>query len=388
MLIPKGGGDYCGIELLEPIWKCIEWVIDHRLDVINLHDSLHGCRHNRGTGTAIVKAKLAQQLSYLKLRPFYGVFLDLRKAFDAMDREWCIMVLEGYDAGPWMIQLIRGFRRDALMVCRAAGNYGTAFKAGRGMTQGGPLSAKLFNIMVNAVVREWIQQLRVDGDYDKKEFAEYMVTFFAIFYVDDAHLASWDAEFLQYALTHLVHSFKRIGLQTNTTKTQMMICTPSRIRMQLPMESYRRMKQGQINASKLNSCIVECRQCGKVLKASSLGCHLADVHDIYQQAVVAKELLEDRPPVLYTVHTELHARALPCPYPGCTGQLQDGWMMRLHFRDVHPMDLVKVPKEGRFDRCEQCGMRVHPLYPRHRLSKECQVGVERQRQRETAVTAA
>jgi hypothetical protein len=63
-------------------------------------------------------------------------------------------------------------------------------------------------------------------------------------------------------------------------------------------------------------------------------------------------------------------------------------MMRRHFRDIHPMDLVKVPKEGRFDRCEQCGMKVHPLYPRHRLSKECQVGVERRQKREAAVTAA
>jgi hypothetical protein len=33
-------------------------------------------------------------------------------------------------------------------------------------------------------------------------------------------------------------------------------------------------------------------------------------------------------------------------------------------------------------------MQVHPLFPRHWLSKECQVGVERQRQWEAAVTAA
>ncbi len=317
-MIPKGGGDYCGIGLLEPIWKCIEQVIDHQLDAINLHDSLHGCRHNRGTGTAIIEAKLAQQLSYLELRPFYSVFLDLQKAFDAMDREQCIMVLEGYGPGPRMIQLICGFWRNAIMVCRSAGNYGTAFKAAHGVTQGGPLSAKLFNIMVSSIVREWIQQLRVYGEYDEKEFLEYMATFFAIFYVDDAYLASWDAEFLQYALTHLVHLFERIGLQTNTTKTQTMICTPGRIRTQLSTESYRRMQQGQVSMSKWNSCTVECWQYGKVLKASSLGHHLADVHAIYQQAVVAKELLEDQPPVLYTVHADLHTRALLCPYPGCT----------------------------------------------------------------------
>ncbi len=59
VLIPKGGGDYCGIGLLEPIWKCIERVIDHRLNAIKLHDSLHGCRDSRGTGTAIIEAKLA-----------------------------------------------------------------------------------------------------------------------------------------------------------------------------------------------------------------------------------------------------------------------------------------------------------------------------------------
>jgi hypothetical protein len=52
------------------------------------------------------------------------------------------------------------------MVCRAAGNYGTAFKAGRGVTQGRPLSARLFNIMVDAVVWEWIQQLQKNEDYD------------------------------------------------------------------------------------------------------------------------------------------------------------------------------------------------------------------------------
>jgi hypothetical protein len=33
-------------------------------------------------------------------------------------------------------------------------------------------------------------------------------------------------------------------------------------------------------------------------------------------------------------------------------------------------------------------MQVHPLYPRHWLSKECQVGAERRRQWETGVTAA
>ncbi len=74
-------------------------------------------------------------------------------------------------------------------------------------------------------------------------------------------------------------------------------------------------------------------------------------------------MLEVRPPVTYTVSMVLHARFLSCPYPGCEGHLQDGWMMPRHFWDVHPMDLVKVPKEGKFDHCKQCRMQVHPMYP-------------------------
>ena len=86
VLILKGGGEYQGIGLMEPIWKVPERVIDHRLETIVLHDSLHGCLKHRGMGAAIIKAKLAQQLAHLEQAPFYGVFINLQKSFDAMDR--------------------------------------------------------------------------------------------------------------------------------------------------------------------------------------------------------------------------------------------------------------------------------------------------------------
>jgi hypothetical protein len=230
VLIPKGRGDYRGIGLLEPIWKVLKRIMDRRLDAIELHDCLHGCRAHRGTGTGVIKAKLAQQLLYLELKPFYGVFLDLKKAFDLMDRERCIMILEGYGAGPRMIRLIRGYWCDAIMVCCTLGNYGTSFKAGRGVTQGGPLSAKLFNIMVDAVAREWLRELREGGDYEVWELDELVSIFFAIFYVDNMYVASRDTEFLQRVLDLLMSLFERVGLETNVSKTQTMICSPGRIR--------------------------------------------------------------------------------------------------------------------------------------------------------------
>jgi hypothetical protein len=45
----KGGGEYHGIRLLEPIWKVLKKVMYLRLEVIILHDSLHGCLALQGT---------------------------------------------------------------------------------------------------------------------------------------------------------------------------------------------------------------------------------------------------------------------------------------------------------------------------------------------------
>ena len=67
VLIPKGNsGDYRGIGLLEVIWKLIKRVLDERMLEIEVHDCLHGFRAKRDCGTGIMKAKLAQQLAFIK----------------------------------------------------------------------------------------------------------------------------------------------------------------------------------------------------------------------------------------------------------------------------------------------------------------------------------
>ena len=43
-----------------------------------------------------------------------------------------------------------------MMVERAGGYYGDAFKGTRGVTQGDPLSPTIFNVVVDAVVRHWV----------------------------------------------------------------------------------------------------------------------------------------------------------------------------------------------------------------------------------------
>jgi hypothetical protein len=75
------------------------------------------------------------------------------------------------------------------------------------MTQEGPLSTKLFNILVDAVVREWLCQLRDGSIMVPEEIDLLMAAFFAIFYMDDAYLAARDPNFQQVVLNSLVTLF-------------------------------------------------------------------------------------------------------------------------------------------------------------------------------------
>jgi hypothetical protein len=221
--------------------------------------------------------------------------------------------------------LIRHFWDEATNICCTSGNYGTPFKMGRGVTQGSLLSAKLINMMVDAMVREWLQILWDKLGLEGEELDKMMDALFAIIYVDNVYIMAQDPIFLQRAIDGLVSTFKRVGLATNISKTKAMICTPGKIRLQLLADSYRRMRAGRTLAAEWDAHIMTCSKCRKDMRAGSLGCHLADHHEIYQRQVVAEELLNRCEGIVYTAK-EGHGK-LKCLFPLCTGELASGWMM-------------------------------------------------------------
>ncbi len=103
-----------------------------------------------------------------------------------------------------------------------------------------------------------------------------MANFFAIFYVDDAYLASPGPDFLQRVLDILVNLFAHVGIETNVQKMQTMICTPERICIQLPKDSYAWMHGGLTLAGEWESWMVISCQFNALVKASSLRGHFAE----------------------------------------------------------------------------------------------------------------
>ena len=104
----------------------------------------------------------------------------------------------------------------------------------------------------------------------------------AIFYADDAVLASRDLITLQKALYIIVGLFERIGLRTNTSKTKIMICVPGKIRTRLSLEAYNNSREGMSVAGDWQTRRVHCNICDMSLTAGSLPSHLEIQHDVYR----------------------------------------------------------------------------------------------------------
>ena len=135
VLIPKGKTDYRGIGLVEVMWKVVAVILNHRFTTsITFHDFLHGFWFGRGTVTATLESKLLQQLASLREEVLYVIFMDLHKAYDALDRSRCLEILERYGVGPRSRRLLQTYWRRLTMVERAGGYYETAFKGERGVT--------------------------------------------------------------------------------------------------------------------------------------------------------------------------------------------------------------------------------------------------------------
>ena len=119
------------------MWKVVASILHCCLTAsITYHDFLHGFWAGRGTGTTTLEAKLLQNLATMRVEFLYVIFLDLHKAYDALDRSRCLEILKGYGVGPRSRRLLRRYWGKMTMVARAGGYYRDAFKGARVVTQG------------------------------------------------------------------------------------------------------------------------------------------------------------------------------------------------------------------------------------------------------------
>ena len=112
VLIPNEKKYFCGIGLVEVMWKVVADILNRGLTVfITFHDFLHVFRAGCCTGTATLEAKLIQELAALREEVLYVIFLDFHRAYDALESSRCLDILEGYCVSPWSRWLLHKYWR-------------------------------------------------------------------------------------------------------------------------------------------------------------------------------------------------------------------------------------------------------------------------------------
>jgi hypothetical protein len=213
------------------------------------------------------------------------------------------------------------------MVCRAGGSFGKSFATFWGITQGWPLSSLMFNVCVDAVIREWlcrtINEKAASGVFS--EACREIVAFF----VDNGLVRSRDPIWLQSAMDILITLFEGIGLRTNPDKTKVMTCIPGNIQVAHMEAVYHVQQQGPVNPT-TKPYWVECDVCGVSLVAGSLQSHLETQHDTYRLFVLNRELTVELEPRVYQAIADATG-AYFCPVLACVGIACSEAVLQSHF---------------------------------------------------------
>jgi Reverse transcriptase (RNA-dependent DNA polymerase) len=372
VLLPKHDGGVRGIGLLEPIWKVIALIIKDRIiDAVQFDDSLHGFLPRRGTGSAILEAKLHLDIQTATGNTRYQAFIDISKAYDSVCRQKLLYILRQYGAGPNVLNILSNFWQQLWVAPKQAGFYGPSIKSDRGVTQGDPLSPILFNLIIDAIIRE---TKRVTTHLDG----------FIIFYADDGLIASNSLENIQYYLNVINTLLSYVGLNINAEKTKILVGHPIIYNHRISSPVFNRRFGGdEPSYSEFQQQLVECELCHQQLQRVSLPRHLLFVHNEYQRPTRRANVLPNFEQTAQTYHISMDdTHAVDCPVPTCPANYTTKTSMKTHFQFRHWNHKVIIMEEGELPQCTSCfayGATVNSN--RHKNSQTCLRGTIRHQRR-------
>jgi hypothetical protein len=229
-------GNSRGISLLDVASKIFGRVLLDRLvgyvaDRM-LPESQCGFRADRSTHDMIFVCRQLFEKCREQHQPISVAFIDLRKAFDTVNRELMFEVLARFGCPPKFVSLIRQLYQNTTARVAAGGDMSESFPVEVGVKQGCVLAPVLFNDFLVAVTllarvgrgeeeADGISlRYRLDGGISnlcqlkaRTKTREVVVRYMQC--ADDAGAVSHTAEPLQDLITDLGTAYRRLGLQIN-----------------------------------------------------------------------------------------------------------------------------------------------------------------------------
>jgi Reverse transcriptase (RNA-dependent DNA polymerase) len=173
-----------------------------------------------------MNAKLLMQKAKRQSNPLYMVFLDIKKAYNTLDRTRTLSLLEQYGVGPNTRRIIKTIWDGDNMTSKQNNYFGNHFKVKRGVGKGDKISPTIFNSVIDAVFRATETEMR------KNEKTT------IIFYADDGFVGGYNYEAFQQTIDAFVQKFKAFGLMMNADKTETTTLLGSKSAHQISNKAY------------------------------------------------------------------------------------------------------------------------------------------------------
>lgn len=208
--------NYRGIALLDVLYKILATLLAARIKAQVekvIGDYQGGFREARGTVDQIFTVKQELLHCYEYKKEAHLLFIDFKQAYDSVDRKKLYDALFQLGLPGKLVRLVKMTQEDCVSKVRVNGMNSKTFKVEKGIRQGDPLSALLFILLLEKVMRA--SGLNRNGTIYNKSHQ-------CVAYADDLTLITGSLKTMKSLIKKLEREARKVGLVINEDKTKYM----------------------------------------------------------------------------------------------------------------------------------------------------------------------
>ena len=213
--------NYRGISLISTASKILASILLRRLTPereLNSREEQAGFRRNRGCNDQIFTLRQILELRHEYHRPTVAIFLDIRAAFDSVDRIALWACLSQRGVPEKFINILKAIYATTLGQVRVYGDVSASFNITSGVRQGCPASPFLFNFAIDNVLESALIECETGGIQLLPGSRIWDLE-----YADDIVLFCENAQSAQQLINRLEMSVRRFGMTFAPAKCKVLL---------------------------------------------------------------------------------------------------------------------------------------------------------------------